>query len=47
VVKGAEKLAIILLGILLAVSFINRGQFKIGSGPGGAELGVGYYGAVK
>jgi hypothetical protein len=43
----AEKLAGFLLMIVFAVAFINRGQFNVGSGPGGATLGVGYYGAVK
>lgn len=44
---AAEKLLLILLGIVVAVALVNHAQLSFGSGPSGASFGAAYYGLVK
>jgi hypothetical protein len=46
-VNDAKKMAALVLLVILAISFINRGQFTVSSTPSGASGSVGYFGLVK
>lgn len=45
--SGAHKLVGLLLLLLFAVAFLNRGQVVVGSGPTGASLSASFAGLTR